>query len=266
MSSLLTHRVSGTGEPLLLLNGGLMTYVAWDALAVPLAEEHLVVACDLRGQLLSPGPAHADLHGHVADLGALLDHLRLPRVHVLGTSYGGFVGLLLAATRPERVASLVVVSGAARVDEAGWERARPVLAAAQGALAGGDPRAVFDALLPFTFAPAYRERNAALLELRRAQFAALPRTWFEGLVGLLESLRGLDLRAQLPLIRAATLVVAAELDASFPLALARELHAGLPDARFELVPEAGHALVVEQPQALLELARAFLAARRDGLG
>lgn len=259
--SLLAHRLSGRGEPLLLLNGGLMTYAAWDPVAA-LLPRHALVACDLRGQLLSPGPPPARVEGHVADVVALLDHLGLRRVHVLGTSFGGFVSLLLAAARPERVASLTLAASAARVDDAAWEHARPVIGAARAALDGGDPGAVFDALVPWTFAPAFRAAYADALALRRAQFAQFPRAWFEGLLGLLGSLHGLDLRPRLASVRAPALVVAAELDATFPLDVLRELHAGLTDARFEVVAGAGHALVAEQPQALAALAQAFLDAQR----
>ncbi|MRR12138.1 alpha/beta hydrolase, partial [bacterium] len=45
----LAHRVDGRGDPLLLLNGGMMSLSAWEELARPLAERYRVVRCDFRG-------------------------------------------------------------------------------------------------------------------------------------------------------------------------------------------------------------------------
>ena len=107
---LLTRRFDGEGEPLLLLNGGMMSIAAWEPVARHLRGSFQLLLCDLLGHILTPGASHADLDGNVVDVEALLDALDLERVHVLGTSFGAFVGLRLAATRPERVLSLIAAT------------------------------------------------------------------------------------------------------------------------------------------------------------
>lgn len=259
MNALLAHRVSGSGPPLLLLNGIMMSYTAWDPLVDVLTPTYTVVGCDFRGQLRSPGTPPARLDGHVADVVALFDALALPRAHVVGTSFGGLVSLLLAASHPERVATLTVVTATTHMSADAWAGVQPVIAAARAAQAGGDPRAVFDALVPSAFAPAFRMRHAAALELRRRQFSDLPPAWFEDLPRLIAALEGLDLRPHIGRIRAPTLIVGAELDATFPVASSRALADAIPDARLEVVPGAGHALVVEDSPALATLVQNFLA-------
>ena len=106
-AALITHYAVGEGEPVLLLNGGAMTMAAWEPIAAPLATRFRVVRCDLRGQLLTPGPPHDTLGQHADDVVALLDALDIPSVHVIGTSFGAMVGLVLAARHPQRVQSLV---------------------------------------------------------------------------------------------------------------------------------------------------------------
>ena len=96
-SRILYHRVEGSGEPVLLLNGVAMSVNSWQPIARPLVREYRVIRCDLRGQLMSPGPPPSDVGGHVDDVVALLDELDLDNVHVFGTSYGGVVAALLAA-------------------------------------------------------------------------------------------------------------------------------------------------------------------------
>lgn len=255
----LTHQIEGSGETVLLLNGGLMSVAAWEPIAHAIRRSHEVVRCDFRGQLLSPGEPPATLEGHATDAAALLDTLGRERVNVVGTSFGAEVGLLLAATRPERVASLAAITATDRVTPDAWTAALPLLQACREAAAGGDGARVFDLLLPGTFSPAYLNAQAALLRERRQQIAAFPAAWFAGLAGLLGALEGLDLTPQLGRIRCPTLVVAAERDLTFPPERSDALAAAIPGAVLTVVPGSGHALVAEAPGRLVEILDSFLA-------
>lgn len=84
-------------------------------LSFPLVADRLpvpLVAMDLRGRGRSntlPGPF--DLHAHARDMLAVIDHLGLNQVVVLGHSMGAFVAVYLAELAPDRVASLLLVDG-----------------------------------------------------------------------------------------------------------------------------------------------------------
>lgn len=258
MAAPLAHLVEGSGPPLLLLNGGLMSLHAWDPVARALDSRVRIVRCDLRGQLLSPGPPPASLEGHAADLVALLDHLGVGSAHVAGASFGALVGLTLAARHPERVRSVAAITATDRVPPETRAATEAVRAACRAAAAGGDGGAVFDLLAPATFSPRYRQHHAAELAARRQVVASLPRAWFAGLDGLLETLDGLDLRPLLPAVRCPGLVLAAGEDQTFPLAHSQALAAALPDARLHIVPHAAHGLVVEEPELVAEAVAAFV--------
>jgi 3-oxoadipate enol-lactonase len=75
----------------------------------------------------------------------------------------------------------------------------------------------------------------------------------------LDALEGVDLRSALADVRCPSLVVAAELDRTFPPAASRALASALPEARLEIVPGAGHAVVVEAPERVARLLELFLA-------
>jgi len=263
-NGLLAHQTLGQGEPVLLLNGGLMSMAAWEPVSTPLARERRVLLCDLRGQLLSPGAPPATLDGHVADLLRLLDALDLANVDVMGASFGALVGLTLAARSPERVRSLVAVTATDHVREEDWPEAQGLVDAALAAAAGGDGRLVFDLLAGSTFSPAYIAAQGPAFAARRERIGLLPREWFAALAGLLESLRGLDLRPLLGAIRCPALVVGAQLDRTFPPERSGALAAGIPGARLEIVPGAGHALVVEAPERLLRVVREFWSQSSEG--
>jgi pimeloyl-ACP methyl ester carboxylesterase len=259
--TILAHRVDGEGEPLLLLNGGLMTMQAWDAFAAPLLSRYRVVRCDFRGQLMSLplGAPPASLSGHAEDLVELLDALGIARAHVVGTSFGAFIGVHLAARHGGRVHTLVLATATDVVPAEEHLEGTGLRQAVRDAAAGGDGRVVLDVMAPRTFSPAFLESNRALYEKRRAQFALMPVTWFAWLDLLLGSLENLDLRPLLPRIAAPTLVVAAGQDRMFPLDRSRALAAGIAGASLAIVPGAAHALVGEEPAAFVEAVAPFLA-------
>ena len=258
MSEVLAHKVSGQGAPLLLLNGGLMSIAAWDRVVGPLEASFQVVRCDFRGQLLSPGEPEPRLEAHVEDVVRLLDSLGLERVHVAGVSLGGLVGTLLAATHPERVRSLAIITSTERVTPAMWKETAEMRELAREAAEGGDGGRVLDFLLPRTYTAEYLEAQKGAMGFYRQWIAALPAVWYAGLAGILSALEGLDLTPHLGAIRCPTLIVAAEGDRTFPPEHARALAAGIAGSRLEIVPGGCHGLIVEQGERVLEILLGFL--------
>ena len=101
----------GTTEPVLAVHGISSHRRLWNWLRAEMPELTLV-APDLRGRADSftvAGPSSVPQHAD--DLVAVLDALGLDRVHVIGMSMGGFVGVELATRYPDRVKSLVLVDG-----------------------------------------------------------------------------------------------------------------------------------------------------------
>jgi 3-oxoadipate enol-lactonase len=255
----LAHRVEGQGEPILLLNGGLMSIAAWEPIAADLAARFQVIRCDLRGQLLSPGEPEPVLEPHVADVIDLLDRLGLDRVHLAGTSYGSFVAIRLAALHPERVASVAVIAGTDRITPEAWAGTARLRAIAIEAINGGDGGKVLEALLPGTYSPEYLEAQKSALAFHRTWVRAMPAIFFKGFVSMLSSMEGMDLTPNLGAVRCPVLIVAAELDKVFPLERSEALAAGIPNARLEVVPGAPHGIVVERPDVTARLLLDFLA-------
>ena len=156
---LLAHHLEGEGEVVLLLNGGMMSLAAWQAMAKRLAASYRVLRCDFRGQLLSPGDGYVELSDHVQDLLDLLDDRAISRAHLIGVSFGAVVGLLLAASAPERVSSIVAVTATDVVTEGslrGIERLRDVIAEV---LNGGDRSLFHDAIVADIYSAGYVEAN-----------------------------------------------------------------------------------------------------------
>lgn len=112
----------GAGEPLLMLHGGFCSLESLRPLSGELAGEFLVTAFERPGHGRSadvPGPFSYD--DGVAQAIAYLDEQGLDSVHVVGYSDGAIIGLLLALRHPERVRSLVSISG--NLDPSGFTEA-----------------------------------------------------------------------------------------------------------------------------------------------
>lgn len=255
---ILTHRVDGQGPPLVLLNGGMMSFSGWDLIATELASRFTVVRCDFAGQLRSPGPAHTSLSAHASDVVALLDHLGIARAVVVGTSFGAEVGLVLAAEHAARVSALVAATAAERATPEFVRGAQALREASLLAAHSGDPSRLAALLSPLFYSAAFVQKHGAEMARRAEGLWAMPAAWFEGVARLLEALEAMDLRPLLGRIACPTLVIAAEQDLVFPPERGRALAEAIPGARFELVPASGHVLVVEHPTIFVTLVLEFL--------
>jgi pimeloyl-ACP methyl ester carboxylesterase len=101
--------VGGDGPPLLLVHGWPQSWYAWRLLMPRLARDFMVVAVDQRGIGLSDKPADGYDTGTLAgDLVALMDALGHARFALVGTDTGMPISYALAADHPERVERLVL--------------------------------------------------------------------------------------------------------------------------------------------------------------
>jgi 3-oxoadipate enol-lactonase len=255
--------VEGDGEPLVLCNGIAMSAASWDSIARPLAKHYRVVRFDFRGQLMAPGEAPRDAGEHVDDVVALLDELAIDRAHLVATSFGGAVAAMTAARHPERVRSLASLASADGFDDVMADEVARWRRGCVDSLEGEDRGLISDVLEPVVYSAGWLACHRAERSQRRAQIAALPEAWFEGLIGLLDSTDSVVLADELGSIRCPALIVAAELDGFIPIERTRALAEGIAGARFEVIEGAGHAVVVEQHRRVVELCLEFLETARS---
>lgn len=134
----LHYTVQGQGEPVILIHGfGASIEMNWVMPGVlpALAQSYQVIALDNRGHGQSEKLTNAADYGikFVDDGVALMDHLKLPKAHVVGYSMGGFITDKLLVTHPERLVT-------ATLGGAGWSQAdddRSVLTALAESLEQG---------------------------------------------------------------------------------------------------------------------------------
>jgi pimeloyl-ACP methyl ester carboxylesterase len=110
------------------IHGLTANHVCWASVADVLAPAYRLIAYDLRGRGESDKPETGySLAHHCEDLDGLLDHLGLRKAVLIGHSLGAHIALRFAATRPARVAKLVLVDGGLDVRAEVLDSLRPAI-------------------------------------------------------------------------------------------------------------------------------------------
>jgi pimeloyl-ACP methyl ester carboxylesterase len=250
----LNYERSGSGEPLLMIQGMSATHLAWgDPFRAEIERSFECIVFDNRGMGRS---AEAELPFTVADMAAdtaaLLDDLGLESAHVLGISMGGAIAQELALAHPGRIKSLTLGATFCGGPEAKLMRPED-LQMLGAAYASGDRVQVFRAMWEINLSPAFRaddSRFAAFEEM--AEGLPAPRKV------VLEQMRACaehDTSTRLGGIDLPTLVVHGTADRLIDVANGK-LIASLIPAPIELMEDVGHLFWWEQPERSAELVRA----------
>jgi pimeloyl-ACP methyl ester carboxylesterase len=105
------YEISGEGEPLLLLHGGLGSTDMFKPVMPALTEHRQVIAVDMQGHGRTElGDRKIDLNDIGDDMAAVLKSLGYDKVDVLGYSFGGGAGFRFAVQHPQMVRRLAIVS------------------------------------------------------------------------------------------------------------------------------------------------------------
>jgi 3-oxoadipate enol-lactonase len=214
-----------------------------------------VIAWDAPGYGQSEDPADPFTLEDLADEAlSLLDSLGITRAHVLGVSMGGVIAQLLALRHADRVRSLVLADtnpGGGALPEP--ERSARVRQRVE-MLERLGPRRMAEQrgpqlLRPGAAAVLVAEVIDIMAEVRPAGYCAAAR-----------ALGYTDVSPDLADIRVRTLVVHGADDAVVPVAVGRHLAQSIPNARLEIIPDAGHLSNQDQPAAFNAVVRQFLSA------
>jgi pimeloyl-ACP methyl ester carboxylesterase len=259
-------RVGGKGPGVLLLHGYGETGDMWAPLAAELARDHVVVVPDLRGIGLSSHPAGGyDKKTQAGDIAGVLDALKIERVDLVTHDIGNMVGYAFAAQYPDRVTKFALMD--APLPGIGpWDqivRSHALWHFSFGGpdaerLVAGRERIYLDRFWnefsadPRKFSEASRQHYAKLyarpgaMHAGFAQFAAFDQD-------------ALDNQAFLAKVKLTMPVLAIGGEKSFGPTMAVVMRAAATDVREMVIPESGHWLMEEQPNATVAAVRAFLA-------
>ncbi len=240
----------GSGPPLLLVHGLMVTGEMFEPVVEHFATRHRVIVPDLRGHGRSRGlPPPYTPTQLASDLSRLLDHLGVNSAAVLGYSQGGAIAQQLALDHPRQCDRLVLVCAFAfnMATSREWVEGH---------------------LFPWTLRVLGSRRLAKLVVSQAGRQLGKERAaWLAGLmadqdralmVSAWRETMAFDSRSRLAEIACPTLVVAASNDRAVPMHHANMLRAGIAGARLVIIDGADHALIWTHPEELEHVTDEFL--------
>ena len=240
----LYYEVDGEGLETVLLIGGVADDIDTWSLQLPALHQagYRTIRVDNRGVGRSSAPeGHFTTQTLARDLSALLAHLKLGPVHVVGISMGGMIAQELALLPGSDVCSLTLActyAAPGRYVRRTQEQMIDLTGRAGAAFA-------LQFVMTLAFTPAFfAERDAEAQEYDSAALALAPST--DVFVRQLEASMSHDTSDRLQDIRIPTLVIAAREDVLIPRELSTRLADGIPSAILRVVP-GGHCCLWEQP-------------------
>jgi pimeloyl-ACP methyl ester carboxylesterase len=224
----------GSGDPLLLLHGGLADAESFGQQTPAFARRYRVIVPERRGHGRT-----ADVEGEITyelmavDTVAFMDQLRTGPAHLVGWSDAGNVGLLVAIKRPDLVRRLVVIGANFSADGLTPEAA-----------------AAFRPDTPTSAVPSMHEMwktNAVEPERFDSVLEKMQRCWFDYVIP----------DADLARITAPTLVLVGDDDiVRFEHTL--DLYETIPDSQLAVIPGASHLVPIEKAELVNQLVLDFL--------
>ena len=238
------YEVYGDGPPLILTHGYSSTSAMWREQIEPLSKHHRLILWDMRGHGQSDYPEDPNAYSEaltVGDIAALLDAVGARQAIVGGLSLGGYMSLAFYRAYPERVRALLIIDTGPgfKKDDAreAWNKRAHDTA----------DRLELEGLN--VLKSGSRERST--VEHRDARGITLAAR------GMLTQ-RDARVMEVLPEIKVPSLIVVGADDTPF-LAASDYMAAKIPGAKKVVIPQAGHAVNIDQPKAFIEAVEPFLA-------
>ncbi|MEQ1603236.1 MAG: alpha/beta hydrolase [Pyrinomonadaceae bacterium] len=249
------YEISGTGEPLVLVPGFASGMWSWFGQGV-LGENFRLVEFDPSGIGRSRAKtANQSLDSFTNDLLGLLDELQLERVHLLGTSFGGFVATEFALRFPERVKKLILACTTA----GGPEHVSPDVEILRSFTR--NPEFTLGEQIRRFFRPAFTEKfNAEHAEIVEevCQLREENVVNEETYVTQLRTAFSFDVSARLSEIEHETLVLTGDSDNLVPMQNSENLASKIPNATLKIIKNGSHMIFVENAAEFNELVDRFL--------
>ena len=233
------YEVEGTGEPLVMLHGGLCAIETFGGLRSALVDRHRLYLPERRGHGRTSdveGPFTYEVMAR--DTIAFMDAIGLDSAHILGWSDGASVGLLTTLHRPDLVRKLVLIGQPANLD---------------GIKAEFREMLKLEKMPPDMLPPMLKEIYAAVSPDGPEHWdIVVDKAW-----QMFRTEPNLEV-AELANVAAPTLLLLGDNDI-VTIPHAEEMHRALPQSKLVVVPDATHGMPMEKPDVVSRLVLDFLA-------
>ena len=252
------EELGNPSKPAVLMISGLGGVGAsWGPQVRHFAEHYHVILPDQRGTGKSTHTPDGYTTQQLAqDMAALVEHLDLGPMHVLGSSTGGAIAQYMALENPHTVRSLTLSSTFARFDA----YTRREFQIRRKMAEQWSRSELLTAYSLFLFSPRYTSQHPEKVQAWIDRGSAHPEQPGDREIGLkrTDMIAAHDTSGRLGEIRQPTLVVCGTHNFCTPLPLSEELAAKIPGARLMIFEEGGELIELEQEQKYFEIVGEFL--------
>ncbi|QVK18573.1 alpha/beta hydrolase [Mycoplasmatota bacterium] len=250
------YEVHGTGKPILLLNGIMMSTLSWK-LFLNAFKGNQIILVDFFDQGNSEKLIDEDYKQdlQVELVYNLIKHLKLDKINVVGISYGGEVALQFAVKYQAYIDKLIVFNTASYTSPWLEDIGRGWIATAET----NDANAFYKVTIPVIYSPDFYTKNIDWMKNReKLLHQVFKKPFLDAMIRLIKSAEGYDVRNVLNTIFIPTLLVGAENDYLTPLPEQRFLHTEITNSKLVIIPGCGHASMYENPTVFICLINGFV--------
>jgi pimeloyl-ACP methyl ester carboxylesterase len=255
------YEVHGSGgEPIVLLNGIMMSTASWKNFIEPMTRNNTLVLVDFFDQGQSERMTESYDHSiQVALLDAVLEEVSAQiwyeKFNIMGISYGGEVAIQYALAHPSRVRRLILANTCGRTSPwlkkigDGWNEVAKT----------GIGYAYYLTTIPVIYSTQFFEERAAWMEGREGfltQHFSKPEV-LQALIRLTDSSVTYNVVDRLQEISCPTLIISSSEDALVPPTEQQLLHQKIKGSVYVTINGSGHASMYEAPEAFAALTMGF---------
>lgn len=251
------YEISGVGEPLLILNGIMMSTKSWEFLVDDISSKFKLIRVDF----LDQGQSDSMDEAYTQDLQVelvyeFLNHLAIDKVNLVGISYGGEVALTFSGKYPSKVNKLIIFNSlsytTSLLSNTGklWNEAASNRNASE----------YYELTIPVIYSKNFMNENHEWLENRKKYLIENVfnnEQFLDRMIRLTNSSEDYDCRGLIDNIDMPTLIVGSEKDKLTPLSHQQHLASQLKNAELVVLPNAGHASMYESPSVFIALILGF---------
>lgn len=257
----ISYKVTGKGEPILLVHGHPFDHTMWDPQTKSLSKLYQVITPDVRGYGKSglPKSAATRFEDYATDLLALMDTLGIDSFHLSGLSQGGQIIMEIFRQAPSRIKSLIFADTFASLDTPEVKQGRYDTAdrlEKEGMDTYSD-EVIYKMIKPEHVA----SQPTVAAHIIKMMKATPPKGAATALRARAERID--YLKDVLPTINIPTLVIVGRQDEFTPVAKAEELQQSLQNCKLVIIEDAGHMPNLEHPEEFNNAVLDFLDGIRD---
>ncbi len=238
-----------SNETLVFLNGIMSSVSSWNN-QYPVLKKHFKI-------LLYNYNTSSEIHtykDHAHDLKALLEHLEINKVHLIGASFGGVVGMQFTLLYPDYVKSLSLIDTISELDEllkatvTNWKT-----------LLINEPYDFYHKIIPSFYSNDFIENNQLFLDNSAKSYAKIPEEFFVEQIHLLDTfIENTNLTEALPNILCPTLIICGEEDVLTPRKFSDRIAELIKNNEYVIIPKCGHVSLIEKPSVINSLLLGFI--------